>query len=95
VDREDPVRKAAGDSSVPWPICPGLTVHDPAPGWSFHSGEETAVPSRIDHVTASPRVEVSDVRYVIKVDSLNLAGPAGLEPITDHASIVFTAIRRS
>jgi hypothetical protein len=90
----DPFAKSAGAGSVPWTTALGLTVHEPAPGWSFHSGKETAVPTRIDHVAASALVDVSDARYVTEIDGLHLAGPDILEPISDHGPVVFTAIAR-
>jgi len=49
----DPFDGATGATTVPWATCPGLTVHEPAPGWSFHPGNETSLPSRIDHVAES------------------------------------------
>jgi len=88
----DPFDGATGAKTVPWATCPGLAVHEPAAGWSFHSGRETATPSRIDHVAATPTVQVRNVAYVPEVDGVHLAGLKELHPISDHAPIVFSAV---
>lgn len=81
-----------GAGPVDWPTCPGLTVHEPGEGWSFSFSDGTGT-SRIDHVAASAHVHVDDVRYVTEAGGIPLAGLAADKPVSDHAALVFRAVR--
>ena len=58
--------------------------------WSFMD-PITETRSRIDHVLHTPRIRISDARYVDEVAGFRLAGPASSTPLSDHAALTFTA----
>jgi endonuclease/exonuclease/phosphatase family metal-dependent hydrolase len=58
--------------------------------WSFMDPtRETR--SRIDHVLHTPRMRISDARYVDEIAGFRLAGPASSSPLSDHAALTFAA----
>jgi len=65
----------------------GWRVPSPEGEWSYisHDGSRR---SRLDHVAASPVVQVTNARYVTTVEEIVLAGPSEVSPISDHAALI-------
>jgi len=59
--------------------------------WSFMDPNKETSRSRIDHVLHTPRMRISDARYIDEVAGFRLAGPASSTPLSDHAALTFTA----
>ena len=59
--------------------------------WSYMNPNKEASRSRIDHVLHTPRVRISDARYVDEIAGIRLAGPASSSPLSDHAALTFAA----
>lgn len=59
--------------------------------WSYMNPHKDTSRSRIDHVLHTPRMRISDARYVDEVAGVRLAGPASSAPLSDHAALTFTA----
>lgn len=64
----------------------GFHLPNPAGEWSYRSADGSAT-TRIDHALASPRLCISDARYLYKAGRTVLAGQANGhgEPLSDHA----------
>lgn len=63
----------------------------PVGRWSFMDPHKESKRSRIDHVLHTPRIRISDARYVDEVGGFRLAGPVSSAPLSDHAALTFTA----
>ena len=59
--------------------------------WSYMNPHKDTSRSRIDHVLQTPRIRISDARYVDETAGLRLAGPASSAPLSDHAALTFAA----
>lgn len=59
--------------------------------WSYMNPHKDTSRSRIDHVLHTPRVRISDARYVDEIAGFRLAGPASSSPLSDHAALTFAA----
>ncbi len=75
--------------NVPYSFAPVFNVPNPTGKWSFMRPNGAGT-SRVDHVIHSPSAVVTDVVFCSEVDGHHLAGPAGVEPISDHAALLFT-----
>ena len=62
----------------------GWQVSSPAEPWSYISGDGLRK-SRVDHLLASPAVNVVSAAYKDEVDDIVAAGPKNRKPISDHA----------
>lgn len=69
----------------------GFSAIRPEGRWSYMNPHKDTSRSRIDHVLHTPRIRISEARYVDEVGGLRLAGPASSAPLSDHAALTFTA----
>lgn len=68
-----------------------LRVEKPIGPWRYMNPHKETSRSRIDHVLHTPRVRVTDARYLYEINGIQLAGPGPSPSLSDHAALTFAA----